>query len=91
MLRPIAEIQLDGDQMGFRNNKSCIEGIFTLGLIVEKNIENEKNLIVIFVVKEKALGKVDMNTLWQILVRYEAANHLIAACKSLNNNCRSLV
>ena len=47
--------------------------------------------MVTFVDQEKAFDRVDREMLWKTLSYYGVNNHLIGACKSLYNDCRSVV
>jgi hypothetical protein len=90
-LRPIMELQLEEEQMGFRRNKSCTDAIFTLRQLAERNIEYNKNMFIAFVDQEKAFDRVDRTLLWQTMGQYGASEHLIGVCKSLYKDCRSIV
>jgi hypothetical protein len=41
-MRPIIELQLSEQQMGFRRSRSCTDAIFTLRQLEEDNIEYNK-------------------------------------------------
>lgn len=90
-LRPVIELQLSEEQMGFRKNRSCTDAIFTLKQLIETHIEYNKELYIAFIDQEKAFDRVDRNLLWQIMAQYGVSEHLISLCKSLYSNCRTTV
>jgi hypothetical protein len=62
-IRPIAELQLNNSQFGFRKGKGCTDAIFAMRQLSEKAIEYNKNLNILFVDQEKAFDRVNRNKL----------------------------
>lgn len=63
-LGPVIEIQLQGEQTGFRKTKSCRGAVFILRQTVEEYVEYDKNLFATFVDQEKkTVDRVDRITL----------------------------
>ena len=59
---------LRDQQAGFRQNRSCIDQIAALRIIVEQSLEWNSSLYINFVDYEKAFDSVDRNTLWSCYV-----------------------
>lgn len=62
--------KLRDQQAGFRKNRSCIDQIATLRIILEQSLEWNSPLYINFVDFEKAFDSVDGETLWRLLSDY---------------------
>ena len=82
-LQPIAEKILQEEQCGFRKGRSCIDAIFTIKQIMEKRIEYNLPLYLLFLDYVKAYDRVKRTKLWSILEEYKVPSNLINAVKSL--------
>nr|CAH8856167.1 unnamed protein product [Trichobilharzia regenti] len=56
--------KLRPEQVGFRRNKSCIDQIATLRIIIEQNLEWQSPLYLNFIDFEKAFDSVDRKVIW---------------------------
>ena len=70
-------VLLDGEQAGFRQERSTTDQIATLRNIIEQSLEWNTTLYNIFVDFEKALDIVDRDTLWKLLAYYGIPEKII--------------
>ena len=61
---------LRDEQAGFRQERSCIDQIATLRIIIEQTIEWQTSLYLTFVDFERAFDSIDHQVLWNILRHY---------------------
>lgn len=73
---------LRDQQAGFRQNRSCVDQIATLRIIVEQSLEWNSSLYINFVDYEKAFDSVDRNTLWKLLRHYGVPTKLVNLIKN---------
>lgn len=66
-LNIIADTIILEEQNGFRRNRSCIDGVFTLAQIIEKHREFNIPTFMIFIDYHKAFDTVNRIKLWDIL------------------------
>ena len=72
---------LRDEQAGFRKDRSCIDQIATLRIIVEQTIEWSSPLYLLFVDFEKAFDSVDREAMWRILRHYGIPDKIINMLK----------
>ena len=72
---------LRDEQAGFRKDRSCIDQIATLRIIVEQTIEWSSPLYLLFVDFEKAFNSLDREAMWRILRHYGIPNKIINMLK----------
>ena len=84
--------KLREEQAGFRKNRSTIDQIATLRIIIEQSIEWKSSLIVNFIDYEKAFDSVDRKTLWKIMRHYGIPCKLVTLVEKLyeGSSCRVL-
>ena len=85
-LRNIIEAIILEEQSGFRQNRSCIDNVFSLQQIIEKHREFNRETYMIFIDYEKAFDRVDRQKLWMIMRKRGIPEHLIQVIKELYNN-----
>ena len=68
--KDVIDPYLHDEQAGFRKNRSCVDQIATLRIIVEQSIEWYSPLYTNFVDYEKAFNSVDRETIWKLLTHY---------------------
>ena len=68
-------------QAGFRKDRSCIDQIPTLQIIVEQTIEWSSSLYVLFVDFEKAFDSLDRQVMWKIRRHYGIPDKVINLIK----------
>ena len=76
----VDEVMRD-EQAGFRKDRSCIDQIATLRIIVEQSIEWSSPLYLLFVDFEKAFDSLDRETMWKILRHYGIPDKIINVIK----------
>lgn len=82
--------RLRDEQAGFRKERSCIDQIATLRVIVEQTIEWQTSLYVCFVDFEKAFDSLDRKAMWSILRHYGVPEEMVNIIKQLYDgfSCR---
>lgn len=91
-LQDALEPHIRNEQAGFRPNRSCIDQINTLRLILEQTAEWQSPLYLLFVDFEKAFDRVDRKVIWRILNINGIPPKLINIIKSMysNSTCKVL-
>ena len=79
------------NQAGFRSNRSCIDQIATLRIIIEQSIEWNSQLYLNFIDYEKAFDSVDRETIWKLLSSYGIPQKIINLIKAAYNGSTSRV
>ena len=90
-LRSCVESDLGEWQYGFRPNRSTMDLIFTLKVLMEKSWEFNIEQYMAFLDLEKAFDRVPRKKLWKVLRRYGVSEKLLTAIKALYNTCDSKV
>ncbi|CAH0551189.1 unnamed protein product [Brassicogethes aeneus] len=84
MREPIRELrELRENQAGFRSNRSCIDHICTLRLILEEVAEKNEEIHINFIDFEKAFDSVKRERMWDILRLYGVPEKFIKILKML--------
>ena len=73
---------LRDQQAGFRPNRSCVDQIATLRIIVEQSLEWNSPLYINFVDYEKAFDSINRDTLWKLLRHYGIPTKLVSLIKN---------
>ena len=68
---------LRDEQAGFRKDRSCIDQIATLRIIVEQTIEWSSPSYLLLVDFEKAFDSVDREAMWRILRHYGIPDKIV--------------
>ena len=66
-MKDVVDPQLRDQQAGFRKDRSCLDQIATLRIILEQSLEWNSPLFMNFIDYEKAFDSVDRETLWKLL------------------------
>ncbi|KAK2174671.1 hypothetical protein NP493_781g00020 [Ridgeia piscesae] len=69
-------------QAGFCPNRSCVDQIATLRIIVQQSLEWNSSLYINFVDYEKAFDNINRDTLWKLLRHYGITEKLVKVIKS---------
>ena len=89
-LKDIVDPKLRDNQAGFRKNRSCVDQITTLRLIVEQSLEWNSSFYINFIDYEKAFDSVDRDMLWKIMRHYGIPEKIVNLVRSLyvGTNCQ---
>ncbi len=78
-------------QYGFRANRSTIDPIFILRMIMEKMREFNKSLFICFVDITKTYDSVNRELLWKVCRKYGISEKLVRMLRMLYNNSKAKV
>lgn len=87
----LIDSQLLEQQAGFRRNRSTMDQIFILKMIMERSQEYNKPLHMCFIDIQKAYDSVNRDLLWQICRSYDIGEKLIRMLKMLYKNTKAKV
>jgi len=82
-LQQAVDATLRDQQAGFRKDRSCIDQIATLRIVIEQSIEWNTSLYINFVDYEKAFDSLDRNALWCLMRHYGIPGKFIRIIKKL--------
>lgn len=82
-LKEALDKRLRVEQAGFRQDRSCIDHIGTLRIIIEQSIEWQTPLYMTFIDFEKAFDSVDRETIWKLMQHYGIPQKLINIIQQL--------
>ena len=71
------------EQAGFRQNRSCVDQIATLRIIVEQSIEWQSSLYINFIDFEKAFDSINRDGMWKLLRHYGLPIKIVNMIKAL--------
>jgi len=77
----VVNYRLRREQAGFRPNRSCIDQINTLRIIIEQCIEWSSRLYAVFIDFEKAFDSVNREAMWKEVKNYGVPKQLIDLIK----------
>ena len=90
-LKDIVDPNLRDNQAGFRKNRSCVDQITTLRLVVEQSLEWNSSFYINFIDYQKAFDSVDGDMLWKIMRHYGIPEKIVNLVRSLyvgtNSRC----
>lgn len=81
-IKDAVDPQLRDQQAGFRRQRSCVDQIATLRIILEQSLEWNSPLYVNFVDYEKAFDSVDRQALWKLLRYHGVPEKLTSIIKN---------
>lgn len=87
-LAVITENILLEEQHGFRNNRSCIDCVFSISQMIEKNREYNIPTYIAFIDYNKAFDTVNRQKLWEVLRSKGIPDHLIRVIQGLYSNTK---
>lgn len=89
-MKTTTDEKLRDEQAGFRRNRSCIDQIATLRIIVEQSLEWNSSLIINFIDFKKAFDSIDREILWKIMRHYGIPDKLVTMIKKMyeDTHCR---
>ena len=80
-MKVVVDKALRDEQVGFRKDRSCIDQISTLRILVEQTIEWSSPLYLLFMDFEKPFDSLDREAMWRILRHYSIPNKIINMLK----------
>ena len=90
-IQTIVDEQLLERQAGFRANRSTIEQIFSLRIVMEKYKQHNKPPHMCFIDIQKAYDSVNRDLLWKICKSYGLTDKIVNLLKMLHNNSKAKV
>ena len=81
-LKTAVDKKLRDHQAGFRKERSCIDQITTLRIIIEQSLEWNASLYVTFVDFEKAFDSLDRKSLWKLMRHYGIPEKFVTIIKN---------
>ena len=75
------------EQCGFRKGRSCTDAIFTAQQLMEKRIEHNLSLFLLFIDYEKAHDNVNRDKLWEMMGN-KIPNYLLNTIKCIYRNTK---
>jgi hypothetical protein len=78
------------EQTGFRPNRSCVDHINTLRIIIKQCIEWSSWLYAVFVDTEKAFDSVNREAMWKEVKRYGVLTQIVDLIKVIEGMCDEL-
>ena len=90
-VKGLTEGSVMDEQGGFRSGRGCLDQIFAVKQVIEKMIEKDKVMFMVFIDLEKAFKKVCREKLWRTLFEYEIRGRLLRSIKALYEGGRARV
>uniref|UniRef100_A0A8D8XXM4 Craniofacial development protein 2 n=1 Tax=Cacopsylla melanoneura TaxID=428564 RepID=A0A8D8XXM4_9HEMI len=89
-IQNVVDENLRKEQAGFRRNRSCVDMINTLRIIIEQSAEYQAPLYLTFVDFEKAFDSLSRDAIWKALHKFKIPQKLINIIKATYDNysCR---
>ena len=81
-LKTAVDKKLRDHQAGFRKERSCIDQITSLRIIIEQSLEWNASLYVTFVDFEKAFDSLDRKSLWKLMRHYGIPEKFVTIIKN---------
>ena len=85
-LKDAVEERLRPEQAGFRKDKSCMDQIATLRIIIEQSLEWQSTLYLNFIDFKKAFDNVDREVIWKLLHHNEIPSVFVNLIQQLYDN-----
>ena len=90
-LQIIAESVLPDLQCGFRKGRECVDMIFVARQLIEKAIEHDSELFLVFVDLRKAYDSIPRPALWIVLAKLGVPPLLLKLIRSLHDGMHACV
>ena len=88
-LEVIAERVLPESQCGFRRGRGCIDMIFATRQLVEKTIEHDDSLFILFIDLKKAYDSVPRDAMWTVLTKFGVPPTMLGIIRSFHEDMRA--
>ena len=90
-ISPVIEPLLRNEQAGFRPNRSCVDHINTLRILIEQSTEYNEELCLLFIDFERAFDTISRNALWSALAVRGIPEKIINLIKEMYSGSTSVV
>ena len=90
-VQSLLDKQLVEEQAGFRTNRSTVDQIFILKMVMEKSHDYKKPLYICFIDIQKAYDSVNRDLLWQICKHYGLTNKTVPMLQLLHTNTKARI
>ena len=90
-LQTVAERVLPDTQCGFRSGRGCVDMIFCTRQLVEKAIEHNTKLFMLFIDLRKAYDSIPREALWCVLKKYGVPHSMLTVIRSLHDGMQAEV
>ena len=84
-LETVAEKELAESQCGFRKDRVCVDMIFCARQLIEKTLEHEETVYIVFVDLRKAYDSVPREAMWKALEKYGFPSNMISLIRSFHD------
>ena len=84
-LELVAEMELAESQCGFRKGRGCMDMIFCARQLIEKTVEHEETVYIVFVDLKKAYDSVPHEVMWKALEKYGYPSNMIKLIRSFHD------
>jgi hypothetical protein len=78
--------RLKKKQIGFRKNRSCVDLINTMRIIIEQNNEWNERLYLVFIDFEKVFNSVSRGKIWKIMERFSLPQKILKFIQETYSN-----
>ena len=90
-VKGLTEGSVMDEQGGFRSGRGCIDQVFAVKQVIEKMIEKDRVMFMVFIDLEKAYDNVCREKLWRVLSEYGVRGRLLRSIKALYEGGRARV
>ena len=84
-LEVVAERELTESQCGFRKGRGCVDMIFCARQLIEKTLEHEETVYIVFVDLKKAYDSVPREAMRKALEKYGYPSRMISLIRSFHD------
>ena len=82
-VKGLTEGSVMDEQGGFRSGRGCLDQIFAVKQVIEKMIEKDKVMFMVFIALEKVYDNVCREKLWRTLFEYGIRGRLLRSIRAL--------
>ena len=83
-LEELSEAVLPDSQCGFRSCRCCVDMVFVIRQLIEKTIEHDSSLYILFVDLKKAYDSIPRDCLWRVLEKLGVPPAMLSIIRSLH-------
>ena len=90
-LEELSEAVLPDSQCGFRSRRGCVDIVFVIRQLIEKTIEHDSSLYILFVDLKKAYDSILRDCLWRVLEKLGVPPTVLSIIRSLHEGMQAVV